>query len=223
MNINNNITIEGNNHTIFAHDRDSILKCNVSNSSNIIFKNLNLNVKLKFYNNSANITLFDVNFNIASPFNDIKVTNEYTRHFDKAGGIPHSVKVKAKKIVGKSVGFPAMKKLAVWVGKYVKHESRPGFYQSSDVTLSRKRGNCCCQSLLFLQMCESLGLTKKHKINFVHVGHYDFQKRHFFVIIDNFCVDVDSYPTNPWGNANIGNRGVYYMTEYPILPLPREY
>ena len=196
----------------------------VSDSSNLIFKNLNFNVKLEFNDNSANITLIGVNFNISSPHDDIEVINEYhTRTFEKAGKIPPSVSAKAKKIVGKLTGLEAMKKLAVWVGRYVKHESHPGFYQSSDVTLSRKRGNCCSQTLLFLQMCESLGLTKGHKIFFVHVGQADFGTRHFFAIIDNLCVDVDSCPKNPWGDAGIGSRGLFLMTEYPILPLPKEF
>lgn len=224
ISINKNITIDGNNHTILAKDENSILKINVSNSSNLVFKNFNFNVGLQFNNNSANITLFDAYFNISIPQKDINVINEYhTRTFVKDGAISSTVAAKAKSIVGKSTGIDAIKKLAVWVGKYVKHESHAGFYQSPDVTLSRKRGNCCCQSLLFLQMCRSLGLTAGHVINFVHVGQYDFGKRHFFVTIDNLCVDVNGCPDSPWGDAKFSNRPVYLMTQYPVLPLPIEY
>ena len=224
MSINKNITIEGNNHTIFANDDNSVLKCNVSNSSNLVFKNLNFNVKLEFNNNSANITLLDVYFNISSPQKDIDVINEYhTRTFVNDRAVSNTVAAKAKSIVGKSTGLAAIQKLAIWVGKYVKHESHAGFYQSPDVTLSRKRGNCCCQSLLFLQMCRALGLTKNREILFVHIGQYDFGTRHFFVVIDNLCIDVNGCPTDPWGHAKFSNRPVYLMTKYPILPLPIEY
>ena len=65
--------------------------------------------------------------------------------------------------------------------------------------------------------------AKNKRFYYVHVGMKYFGYRHFFAMVDNLLVDVDGKITNPWGHANIGNRGVYRITPYPYLPLPREY
>ena len=72
-------------------------------------------------------------------------------------------------------------------------------------------------------MCQAIGLTKTHKFYFIHVGQYYFGARHFFAMVDNLLVDVDGQPDDPWGQASIGNRGIYRVTQYPVLPVARNY
>ena len=128
----------------------------------------------------------------------------------------------AKKIVGKSEGLKAAEKLANWVGKNIYQESHSGFFQSPADTLKRRRGNCCSQTDLFLQMCHAVGVTKNHKVCYVHVGTVNYKSRHFFALIDNLCIDVNSKPNHPWGHASV-LRDVFTITEYPMLPLVKEY
>lgn len=137
------------------------------------------------------------------------------------GGISNEVRQLAKKIVGKTKGIEAVKKIANWVSKNIAHEKAPGFYQSPLTTLQRKKGNCCCHSELFLQMCDCLGYTKQFDMYIVHVGNMKFGQRHFFTIIGEFCVDTTK--KNPWGKGGFGKRHVYSITKYPYLPLIREY
>ena len=154
--------------------------------------------------------------------NFTKLNNLSNGTDDYTGEITTPIKKLAKSIVGDSKDIVAAKKLAKWVSKNIKHETAPGFYQSPEVTLKRKIGNCCSKTDLFLQMCVAVGVNKKHKLYYVHVGTMKFHKRHFFAMIDNTVVDVDG-PKNPWGHANIGKNKVYQITEYPYLPLPRKY
>lgn len=222
LNINKNITIDGNNHTISSKDSKSVLKVNVNDFCSLVFKNINFNVKLKIKLNSSNITFINSDFNCPSK-NDVQIFKESAdMQFGKTGPASKKIIDMAKKIVGKSKGLNAAKKLASWVGKNIKHETKAGFYQNPDVTLNRRVGNCCSQTLLFLQMCDSLGITKHHKVCFVHADGKKFGSRHFFAIIDNLCIDVDSYRRHPWGHAKI-MKTIYQITEYPILPLPKEY
>lgn len=72
-------------------------------------------------------------------------------------------------------------------------------------------------------MCEALGIMKNHEVYFVHIGEMEFGERHFFAIIDNLCVDVDSRPGSPWGHAAINYDSIFTITQYPLLPLEREY
>lgn len=137
--------------------------------------------------------------------------------------ISSKVKNLAKKIVGSSSGWEAARKLAKWVCKNIKHETAPGFYQTPYKTLTRKRGNCCSRTDLFLQMCVAVGLNKNHKLYYVHVGTMEFHHRHFFAMFDNYLVDVDSCRKSPWGHASIGSRDIYRVTPYPLLPLTRQY
>ena len=97
-----------------------------------------------------------------------------------------------------------------------------GFYQTPSQTVARKLGNCCSQTDLFLQMCYVVGVTKTCKVSYVHVGAMTFRYRHFFALIDNFVVDPGDHSNSPWGHATI-NSPVFAVTEYPMIPLEREY
>jgi len=152
---------------------------------------------------------------------ELEVYCEDQTYLTTTGEISKEVKQLAKKIVGKTKGIEAVKKLANWVSKNIVHETAEGFYQSPLTTLQRKMGNCCCHSELFLQLCASLEYTNQFDMYIVHVGTMEFGKRHFFTVIGNFCVDTDK--KNPWGRSGFGNRSVYSITRYPYLPLIRLY
>ena len=141
-----------------------------------------------------------------------------------SGLISDSVRKMAKKIVGNSTGIPAAKKLAKWVARNIKSESRAGFYQSPATTLKRKRGNCCSHVDLFFHMCDAVGVTRKYNLYYIHVGTMKFGKRHFFGKINGVYVDPASrFKDNPWGHAGFGHRSIYQTKKYPELPLPRKY
>lgn len=140
-----------------------------------------------------------------------------------SGILVKKVKEKAKSIVKNSTGIPAAKKLAKWVGKHIDHETREGLYQSPATTLTREKGNCLCQTDLFFQMCDAVGVTEKYELYYVWVGGEKFGKRHFFAKINGKYVDVDARPKNPWGHANFGKRTIRTTSKYPKLPLNRKY
>lgn len=140
-----------------------------------------------------------------------------------SGIISKKVKEKAKNIVKNSTGIPAAKKIAKWVGKHIKHETRAGLYQSPVRTLDRQKGNCLCQTDLFFQMCDAVGVTEKYELYYVWVGGEKFGKRHFFAKINGKYVDVDAKPNNPWGHASFGKRTIRTTSKYPKLPLNRKY
>ena len=214
--INKSLTIEGNNHNL-TFNSDSF---KMENGHNILLKDINFIILDEFLiNSTSNITFYNCHFELVNHTDEI--ITEYT--FGTRGNISKEIVKLAKSIVGNSKDLEAAKKLAKWVGKNIEHETREGFYQNASETLKRKYGNCCSQTELFLQMCEAIGITKNHKVYFVHVGTIQFKYRHFFAIIDNICVDVDARPTYPWGHARIGNRTVYSLVPYPLLPLQAQY
>lgn len=140
-----------------------------------------------------------------------------------SGLVSDKVKKKAKSIVGNSTGIAAAKKLAKWVGKHIKHEKREGFYQSPAKTLKRKRGNCCCQTDLFLQMCDATGVTSKYTCQYIHVGTMKYGKRHFFARVNGVDVDCDAKRKHPWGHAAYKGRTIKSRKTYPNLPIARKY
>lgn len=140
-----------------------------------------------------------------------------------SGLVSDKVKKKAKSIVGNSKGIPAAKKIAKWVAKHIKHEKREGFYQSPATTLKRKKGNCCCQTDLFLQMLDATGVPKKYTCQYIHVGTMKYGKRHFFARVNGVDVDVDAKKKNCWGHASYKGRTIYSRNTYPKLPINRKY
>lgn len=222
--ISKSIKINGNGHKI--NGKKSTIIFNITNDSNVIFENItftNTDVFGFNLNSTLNLTFINCNFDemyhasLTIGFPHDNVTLSYS------GKISSKVKNLAKKIVGSSSGWEAARKLAKWVGKNINHETAPGFYQTPEMTLERKRGNCCSQTDLFLQMCAAVGLNKNHKLYYVHVGTMEFHHRHFFAMFDNYLVDVDSYHKFPWGHALIESRDIYRVTPYPLLPLTRQY
>lgn len=220
LTITKSVLIYGNNHTINCKNSSIIID---TNDSIVLFENITFKDSYFFAEeiHNVNISFNECNFEYPIP-EGITVVKE-PLVVSTTGPIAKKIKTYALSIIGKSKDLAACKKLAVWVGSHIVHESHDGFYQSPLVTLNRKKGNCCCQSNLFLQMCEAVGLTKKYNFYFVHIGQANFGARHFFVMVENLLVDVDGVPNNPWGQANIVNRGVYRVTKYPYLPLKRKY
>ena len=223
LNINKAMKIIGNNHQIDFNGSSMVIKSNES----IVFDNISFKHFSKL-NLSDNLTVLNLTFMSCSfyfnnhiPENVNVVPSDYGQYH--IGEISPHVKDTAKKIVGKKKGIAACKKLAKWVGSNISHETKEGFYQSPEDTLLRKKGNCCSQTILFLQMCDAVGALKGHKAYFIHVGTKDFGNRHFFCMIDDVVIDVDEKAKSPWGKAGFNGRDVYRITQYPYLPLPRHY
>lgn len=220
--ISKSIKINGNNHTIDSDDSPIIID---ANDTSVIFEDVNF-IDYKFEiseNNTSNLTFINCCFK--STFNDSNAELNLTQ-FDAnhtSGEISPTIKLLAQSIVGDLTGYEAAYELATWVGTNIRHETAAGFYQTADETLNRRRGNCCSQTDLFLQMCVAVGVNEKHKLYYVQVGTYEFGARHFFAMIDNVLIDVDARPDSPWGQASIANREFYRIIEYPYLPIAREY
>ncbi len=223
LDISKSITIHGKGHSL----KNNYASINLNeNNSDIVFEDIDFLDRPSFISNGT--CLINITF-INCKFAPVNSTQNNTICFDRYDGIMTSgeisptVRQLANLIVGNLKGIEAAKILAKWVGKNIAHETAEGFYQTPDMTLFRKCGNCCSQTDLFLQMCAAVGLDKNHKLGYVHVGTMMFGERHFFALFDNIMVDVDAKPNYPWGNANIKDRDFYSITEYPYLPLPREY
>lgn len=220
--ISKSVKINGNDYIIDNTESPIYID---ANNSEITFERINfLNHKFMVSNgtHSLNLTFVDCNFTYMdnASCTPIKI---YPSEVHTTGKISSTVIQLAKSIVGDSTDIDAAYKLAKWVGTNIKHETADGFYQTPDTTISRGLGNCCSQTDLFLQMCVAIGLDKNHKLYFVHVGTMKFGQRHFFAMIDNLLVDVDSMPNSPWGHAYLGSYGFNRVVEYPNLPLLREY
>ena len=97
-----------------------------------------------------------------------KVTSKKERVV-KNKNIPKSVSNMALKIVKDSTGYTAAKKIVKWVGSNIKYEGKNNFYQSTKTTLARRRGNCCCQTELMLQMLDAAGCTEHFTFVWCHV------------------------------------------------------
>lgn len=221
--LNKSISIDGKGYSISNNNSDFKLKINNNLSlilKNITFKNDKIFVNQK--NFTVNLTIVDCRFIENIKNNSVSII-KFDINIYKSGNVSETVRKLAIEIAGNSSDLDAVKKIAEWVGKNIKHEVVAGFYQSPDETLKRKLGNCCCQTDLFLQMCDVLNITQNHQVFYVHVGNKSFGQRHFFAMIDDIFVDVDSKWNNPWGNANTLNDEFYKFTQYPLLPLPKTY
>ena len=221
FNISKSFTIDGNNHSISLNNNSSF-KINENNIS-ITFKNIIF--KDNFFitcDNESNITSF--NLTLINCYLQSECTNAIEVHsYGHDWGYGYSCHVTGKikklafKIIGKSKGLAAAKKLTLWVRKNIKKERNAGFYQKPSVTLKRKAGNCCCKAELLLQMMDAIGLRKNHKLYFIHVGNKMYRHRHFFAKIDNICVDPNL--KRPWGHGHFYSAHADIIP-YPILPLP---
>ena len=219
--VSKSLTIGGNNHSISLNNNSSF-KINENNLS-LTFKNITFKHNfIVTYDNESNITSF--NLTLIDCYLQLEYTNAIEVHnYGDDWGYGHSCSVTGKikklafKIIGKSKDLGAAKKLTFWIKKHIKNERNAGFYQKPKVTLKRKVGNCCCKAELLLQMMDAVGLTKNHKLYFVHVGNKKYHHRHFFAMIDNLCVDPNL--KRPWGHGSFNYRYVF-ISPYPILPLP---
>lgn len=221
--------IDGGNHCFDGNNTSGIIKVNSDINltiKNLTFKNINpLIFNITKDNNSTyclNLTL--INCKIANTsYNNLIEIEKIILEKSYSGKISDNVIKLTKQIVGKLTDLQAARRLAIWVKKNIKHETKAGFYQTPDTTILRGVGNCACHTELFLQMCIVIGLNKNHRIGFVHTGSLEFHYRHFFAIIDNLVVDTDSHYYNPWGHASIRQTGIYKITDYPLLPIPKTY
>lgn len=222
INISKSMDIKGNGYSINSNDT---IKFNIVSGAKVNFRNLTFNcsdflLNIENYNDneSVNITFIDCTFtNQNTTLDDEIHPYGYDWGYGHTCNITTAIKNLAFSIIGKSTGLAAAKKLTQWVSDNIGAETRAGFYQTPTQTLERKWGNCCSQTDLLLQMMDAVGITKDHKVYFVHVGTNEFGKRHYFAIIDNLCIDPGM--KKPWGHARFGNNSAEII-EYPLLPFP---
>lgn len=222
--INKSLSIDGNGRHINSNSSKELFYLNSTKELEINFKNITFkNVNSLFSTKSNSSITFQDCKSIADD-NEISLYSiNLEANKNTTGNVSVLVNNLAKLIVRDSKDLEAAKKLAFWVAKNIEHETKEGLYQSPDETLLRGCGNCLTTTDLFLHMCEAIGLCKKHTLCYVHTGTINFGKRHFFAMIDNFCIDVDSKKSNPWGHCIITQGHVLKIVEYPYLPLLRNY
>ena len=218
------IYIDANNHSFNANNNSYIFQ--IDSNISVVFSNASFkNFNYIFDNTTANITFINCNFSNKTTYNVFEL---YLRSYEDSipsycDGPSQYVTELAKAIVGNSKDIYAAKKLSIWIKQNIIHESREGFYQSSDVTLERYVGNCLCMSVLFFEMCEALGLTKTHNLYFIHAGTMEFKNRHFYCLFDDICIDIDNRFSYPWGHVGNLLMPIFNVTQYPLLPIAKTY
>ncbi|MBQ6345019.1 MAG: hypothetical protein IJI96_02790 [Methanobrevibacter sp.] len=75
---------------------------------------------------------------------------------------------KSHSIVGSHTGLQAAKDCLNFVTYKINWEDRNNFYQTPEKTLSRKKGNCCCQTELLFELMDAAGVTETYKLQYIH-------------------------------------------------------
>ena len=222
-----NITINGNGNLINAGNSQYIFELVKDSSYDIIIKDIVFENFNELFNIiDLQLTMIDCDFKDITIYNNkifivIRSPEDSIQGYCDAPS--EKIIQKARSIVGFRTGLDAAKALANWVKKNIKHEAKAGFYQSPDQTLKRGKGNCCVQTELFLLMCIAVGVDKECKLSFVHYGNMYYKQRHFFALVDNVCVDVDGGYNDPWAHGVNYKRNVFNITNYPLLPIAKNY
>lgn len=86
----------------------------------------------------------------------------------KYSGVSKTIINKAKSIVGSHTGLQAAKDCLNFVTYKIAWENRNNFYQSPERTLSRKIGNCCCQTQLLFELMDAAGVTETYNLQYIH-------------------------------------------------------
>ena len=99
-----------------------------------------------------------------------KVKNKKNRKI--VGKLSKTIKNKALEIVGEKTGKSAMMAIVEFMDKKIRYSGYYDFKRSPKTVLSKRSGNCCDQTRLFLQLCDGAGLTEYYKLYYCHVpGH----------------------------------------------------
>lgn len=144
-----------------------------------------------------------------------------------SGLVSNDVKKEALKIVKDKTGVKAAKAIIKWIRRNIKTESREGFYQSPSRTLSRRKGNDCCKSDLFMHMLDAAGVMKSGIACYYVYVHKKTKKKgtltHVFCKINGKW--VDPMMKHPWGHYKTGYGAVKKakITRYPHLPFSKKY
>lgn len=137
----------------------------------------------------------------------------------KRSSIPSSVKKQAENVVktaGAKTAMEAAKAIASWVAAYIGYEYKYNFYQSTSTTLSRKKGNCCCQTDLMLEMWDAVGIPRQFTVKYVHVS--TGSTGHVFASLNGTYVDPCK-SSSPWNNYVKGyGSPPGHQTTYPTKP-----
>lgn len=83
-------------------------------------------------------------------------------------GVSKTIRNKAKSIVGSHTGLQAAKDCLNFVTYEINWEDRNNFYQTPERTLSRKTGNCCCQTQLLFELMDASGVTETYRLQYIH-------------------------------------------------------
>lgn len=156
-----------------------------------------------------------------------KTNLKYKDYKHHQAGIAKKVKKKAVSIAGGTAGLTAMKKIAAWMGKNISYGYDEGFTKSPSQVLSSRRGNCCSQTRLMLQMMDVVDVYNEFKLEYVSVcckssgAHAGVG--HLFARVTTKSTKksryVDPCKTNPWGNYVHGwGSPPGRRTTYPTRP-----
>lgn len=137
------------------------------------------------------------------------------------------VKEKGQKLAKGKSDYQALKAIANFMGtiRYQKPLYK-GFRKSTKSVLSSKKGNCCDQANLFLELCDAAGLTKTYNLYYIHVccnrsshpgvGHMFCKVTNKStgksVYVDPTCSSPYNHYTHGWGSPP----GT--PTKYPTKP-----
>lgn len=168
-----------------------------------------------------NAPTFYIQYGMGEAVSSTKLTDTQASSIT-SGKISNSISKQAKNINTKTT-VAGIKEFWKWIHKNINGEyNRSGFYQSPKKTLKRMKGNCCCQTELLFDMCESIGLFKAGFTGyFIHVSNHVyamFQYKNSKGNTQKLIVDPTS--RSGWGKPNPNYRGLKTLqkTKYPKRP-----
>lgn len=96
--------------------------------------------------------------------------------------------IKRANSITKATGNNAIKPIWEYCYKSIKYEYREHFYQSAEKTWSRKKGNCCCQTEVLLNLLNAKGVTD---LNYIHT--HNSKGGHVFARVNGTYLDPTYY------------------------------
>ena len=80
------------------------------------------------------------------------------------------VKKVALNIVGKRTDYQAAKAIAAWMGSNVRYGDYCNFSKNATGVIRSRRGNCCDQTRLILQLFDAAGLSEYYDMYYVNLS-----------------------------------------------------
>ena len=151
--------------------------------------------------------------------------NSTTKNYTPKANISKKVKSTAISVAKGKTGLAAAKLIANWVQTNIKyqHPMYSDFRKSPDKVLSTRKGNCCDQTRLMLEMMDAVGVTQKYKLQYVFVCcNSGNGYGHVFGKIGSKYADPcrSRYRGQAWGHylTSYGRLGSGKTTTYPSRP-----